>query len=171
MEVFKDLLSTMMRLILRLSQRTTHMLVRMVHVKIKVLLVVLRYPLMLLFHLRILINWRLQFKRDQLPSLLKLMDMLSKDTRAESLTILNVELNLTMLSLLLDMAHRMARTTTSSETLGAMDGVNLVMLTLLLFQDLEFVESNKFLFGQQLTDETIKYSNNKYYNSLKIIFL
>jgi hypothetical protein len=64
----------------------------------------------------------------------------------------NVALNLIMLSLLLVMELKMDKTTTLSETLGATAGVNLDMPTLLLSQDLVFVVSNKFLFGQQLTE-------------------
>lgn len=76
----------------------------------------------------------------------------SKDTEVVSLMTQSVVLNLIMLSLLLVTELKMDKTTTLSETLGATAGVNLVMPTLLLFQDSVFVVSNKYLSGQQLTE-------------------
>ena len=76
----------------------------------------------------------------------------SKVTEVVSLMTQSVVLNLIMLSLLLVTELKMDKTTTLSETLGATAGVNLVMPTLLLFQDSVFVVSNKYLSGQQLTE-------------------
>jgi len=84
-------------------------------------------------------NIRLPLTKVSYPLLLLLATIISHITKVESLTTLNAQPKLTMLSLWSDMVHTPVKISGSLETLGALDGVIKVTLRLLHMMVQEFV--------------------------------